>query len=70
MNNYYLNKNAQSNGDHEVHTESCQFLPSVLNRTFLGAFASCTYAITKAKDLAAFKKINGCIFCSRPCHTS
>lgn len=25
---YYVNKNSQSNGDHEVHTRSCSFLPA------------------------------------------
>lgn len=28
---YYVNKNEQPNGDHEVHTGSCIYLPSVEN---------------------------------------
>ncbi|MCX9895359.1 hypothetical protein LAD77_25195 [Klebsiella pneumoniae] len=35
-NYYYVNKNAQSNGDHEVHVSSCARLPAVENRLFLG----------------------------------
>lgn len=29
---YYANKNAQSNGDHEVHNENCRKLPLESNR--------------------------------------
>jgi len=38
---YYVNKNAQTNGDHEVHTETCTWLPDVENRLYLGNFTSC-----------------------------
>jgi len=31
MDHYYVNKNEQSNGDHEVHTGNCIYLPSVEN---------------------------------------
>ena len=27
MASYYVNNNAQSNGDHEVHTTGCSWLP-------------------------------------------
>lgn len=35
---YYVNAQAQSNGDHEVHTSTCAFLPSEHNRSYLGCF--------------------------------
>ncbi len=35
---YYVNKNAQSNGDHEVHKSDCAWLPEVENRKYLGWF--------------------------------
>jgi hypothetical protein len=53
MKNYYVNKNAQSNGDHEVHNESCAYLPSIHNRTYLGAYSSCKPAVDEAKKLIA-----------------
>lgn len=39
---YYVNKNAQPNGDHEVHTSSCSFLPAEANRLYLGDFQTCS----------------------------
>lgn len=68
MKNYYVNKNAQSNGDHEVHKEGCSHLPKPENRIFLGAFNNCTDAVREAKK--NYTKTNGCYFCSNPCHTS
>jgi len=67
MPNYYINKNAQSNGDHEVHTSSCSFLPEVKNRIFLGIFSSCISAVSEAKK--HYPQSNGCYYCSNPCHT-
>ena len=68
MARYYVNKNAQANGDHEVHTTGCTFLPNVENRIYLGEFYSCRSAVTKAKEY--YTQVNGCYFCSRDCHTS
>ncbi|MYA85517.1 MAG: hypothetical protein F4Y12_08015 [Acidimicrobiaceae bacterium] len=68
MEHYYVNKNAQDNGDHEVHTDGCSWLPHVLNRIYLGYLASCSAAVTKAREY--YTQVNGCYFCSRVCHTS
>ena len=38
MARYYVNKNGQPNGDHEVHTTGCSRLPDAVNRIYLGAF--------------------------------
>ena len=65
---YYVNKNAQSNGDHEVHTTGCKWLPIVENRIYLGDFATCYSAVTKARK--HYTQVNGCYFCSKDCHTS
>ena len=64
---YYVNKNAQANGDHEVHTATCSRLPAESNRRYLGDFASCSPAVTKAKTY--FPKSNGCYYCARACNT-
>ena len=67
-NHYYVNDNAQSNGDHEVHRDGCSFLPSVLNRTYLGLFETCYPAVREARK--HYNQVNGCYFCSQDCHTS
>jgi hypothetical protein len=65
---YYVNKNEQPDTkDHEVHTETCHKLPSVDNRTYLGSFESCSDAVKEAKK--HYKQSNGCIHCSKACHT-
>lgn len=64
---YYVNRNAQSNGDHEVHTSECSRLPDATNRLFLGTFSSCGPAVTEAKK--TYPKSNGCYYCSKACHT-
>ncbi|MYD45830.1 MAG: hypothetical protein F4W92_05705 [Gammaproteobacteria bacterium] len=70
MARYYVNKNAQSNGDHEVHTSTCSFLPKSENREYLGIFNHCSGAVAEAKTSHPFWQINGCYYCSNDCHTS
>lgn len=66
MPRYYDNREQQNNGDHEVHVDTCGFLPS--NRIDLGIHSTCQEAVKKAKTYYA--QSNGCYWCSRPCHTS
>lgn len=68
MAKYYVNKNAQNNGDHEVHKQGCFWLPKVENRIYLGEHTSCKSAVRKAKDY--YDQVNGCYHCSNECHTS
>ncbi len=68
MAKYYVNKNAQSNGDHEVHKEGCSWLPKTENRIYLGEHTGCKSAVRKAKDY--YDQVNGCYYCSNECHTS
>jgi len=63
---YYVNNNAQHNGDHEVHEEGCQYMPS--NKTDLGLHDDCQSAVKEAKK--KYSKSNGCKYCAKPCHTS
>jgi hypothetical protein len=64
---YYANKNAQSNGDHEVHKETCNYLPLEHNRKSLGDFSSCQDAVKEAKKTDS--SADGCAICSPSCHT-
>ena len=41
MARYYVNDNAQNNGDHEVHTTGCPYLPMIVSKAFLGSYSSC-----------------------------
>ena len=70
MPNYYLNSQAQQNGDHEVHLLICEFLPPSINRVLLGTFNSCDEAIDKAKEKFHPSKVNGCSHCANLCHTN
>jgi hypothetical protein len=64
---YYANKNAQSNGDHEVHKETCSKLPVEHNRKYLGDFSNCQDAVKKAKETDS--SADGCKICSPACNT-
>lgn len=66
MAKYYVNENAQTNGDHEVHSNGCAWLPAAQNRKHLGNFSDCGPAVRKAKQY--FSQVNGCYYCSRSCH--
>jgi len=68
MARYYVNKNAQTNGDHEVHKSGCSFMPLEHNRLYLGEFANCYMAVLEAQK--HYPQSNGCKFCSLECHTS
>jgi len=48
---YYVNKNAQSNGDHEVHKDGCVFMPLLLNRLYLGNFIPTVKLLKKQRKL-------------------
>ena len=63
---YYVNKNAQDAGEHEVHTEDCKHLPSTNNREYLGYFNNCQDAIKEAEK--HYDNVDGCKYCCKPCH--
>lgn len=68
MDLYYVNSNAQSNGDHEVHRSTCSRLPDSLNRVSLWLCKDCKEALRKAKSY--FDDVDGCYYCCNECHTS
>jgi len=67
MARYYVNQNAQNNGDHEVHKDGCSYMPDNENRIYLGNFDNCADAVREAKK--RYSKSNGCYFCSKECNT-
>ncbi|MDR6338722.1 hypothetical protein HNQ91_001773 [Filimonas zeae] len=64
---YYVSTNAQPTGEHEVHNESCPFLPKPENRVYLGDFSTCQDAVAKASSY--YSNVDGCKVCSPSCHT-
>ncbi len=70
MPQYCVNKNAQPNGDHEVHDVSvfrtCLPIPS--NRMDLGWHADCAAALRQAKTYYG-ASVDGCAECAPQCHT-
>jgi len=68
---YYLNHNAKSNGDHEVHTGSCSYIDaSEPHYEYLGVFDYCSLAVSTARGRHPLWRINGCYWCSETSHTS
>ena len=68
MAEYYVNKQAQDNSDHEVHTSDCTYLPDPENRLYVGTFHNCHDAVQEAKKY--YQQSNGCYHCSPECNTS
>ena len=70
MHSYCVNRNSQSNGDHEVHdvTANCRYLPYPENQISMGNFYSCHGAVVEARKYV--DQVNGCYFCCNPCHTT
>lgn len=70
MPNYIVNRNAQPNGDHEVHrTDICTQLPEPRNQDPLGSHTGCRTAVAAAKA-KGYRTANGCYYCSNECHTT
>lgn len=69
---FVINKNAQENGDHEVHNAStgCSYMPNPQNQIDLGTHTNCHGAVAEAKSRWPDHRINGCYYCCRECHTS
>ncbi|MCP4050343.1 MAG: hypothetical protein GY730_06530 [bacterium] len=68
MADYYVNKNKDNKGDHEVHATECHRMPYPQNRSYLGDFPNCRPAVKEAKK--QHSTANGCKHCSKECHTS
>lgn len=69
MPHYCVNRQAQPNGDHEVHRlDMCPYPPDPANQLSLGFHNSCHTAVFQAKQ--TYPKSNGCYHCCRECHTT
>ncbi|WP_421918863.1 hypothetical protein [Marinifilum sp.] len=64
MPRYYVNKNQQPNGDHEVHKEGCSWMP--FDKIDLGIHSGCASAVAAAKNY--YSTADGCAHCCEACH--
>lgn len=65
MPNYYVNKNPQPSGQHEVHETTCNRGALPQNQKDLGWHSSCSGAVTLAKT--HYPTADGCEYCSKAC---
>lgn len=63
---FYVNKNPQENGDHEVHEYGCTHAPNSENAEYLGNFSSCREAVKEARK--KYPTADGCYYCAPACH--
>lgn len=68
MDSYYVNRNAQPGGEHEVHKEGCPTPPNAANRDALGRFTHCSGALSAARA-KGYPSVDGCKHCSPACHS-
>ena len=61
---YYVDNNARTNGDHDVHEASCRYLPN--NTTPLGQHSNCQNALRAASLF--YHQVNGCFWCTAQCY--
>lgn len=64
---FYVNKNEQPTGEHEVHRADCAWLPDVANRVYLGDFYSSQAAVREARKY--YTCVDGCAHCCPESHT-
>ena len=64
---YYVNKNAQANGDHEVHALNCAWLPSRKTVSILESSPIVLQQLRRARRY--YSQVDGCAHCSPNCHT-
>lgn len=66
MSKYYVSKNINEDGRHEVHNQRCRTLPPMDELICLGDFKICSDAMIASRNI--YEKVNGCYNCCFPCH--
>lgn len=66
MGQYVVDRVAQANGEHRVHSSSCPYRPAVRRCVDLGRHAGCASAMALARQY--FLHSNGCHWCATVCH--
>lgn len=63
MAEFYVELNAQSNGDHVVHISECSLLPSKDTMQYLGSISNTKSAVKKAAEVLR-QQASGCSHCT------
>lgn len=66
MYKYSINKNAQNNGDHEIHKSGCPYEPLPNNRYDLGYHPNDESALQAGRRI--YSRADGCIHCCPSIH--
>ncbi len=66
MARYYVNRNSQLTGEHEVHKGTCHRMPKLQNRIYLGDFLDAKEAAREARRY--FDNVDGCYYCASEAH--
>lgn len=69
MADFYINKNEQKTGEHEVHKNGCLYLLLMTSKEYLGSHTSSHSAILKVMSLHPLWIIDGCATCCPESHT-
>ncbi len=64
---YFIDKNIQISGKHEVHKNDCEFLPDTSSREYLGYFIDCQEAINIAYE--KYDNVEACKNCIPECRS-
>lgn len=65
---YYVNTQAQYNGDHEVQQATgCPTPAAAHHQKDLGDHSNCQSAVRAARQY--YTQVNGCAHCASACHT-
>jgi hypothetical protein len=64
MAEFYVEINAQSNGEHLVHKLGCSFLPAKEAIKYVGSISNFDSALKQAKE--TYRQVNGCSHCVKP----
>ncbi|GAB3003335.1 hypothetical protein GCM10010960_15160 [Arenimonas maotaiensis] len=71
MHRFVISTRTQFNDEHEVHniTIGCPYMPPESHRLDLGAHPHCQSALAEARRNWPPRRINGCRWCARECHS-
>lgn len=67
MKRYYVHTEKDAQGQYEVHTEDCSWLPEPEKREYLGNYSNGNEAVRIAK-CRGYASADGCWHCCREAH--
>jgi hypothetical protein len=67
MKRYYIDIEAQKNGDHVLHNEFCLYMPIIIRSKYIGEFSNSKAALKEAEK--EYNTANGCNNCSPESYT-